>query len=51
MIKTIHEYDPDAFDATINEFEKTHKVFATQTHVNRNEGMRTLFTAVIFYKE
>jgi hypothetical protein len=57
MIRTITETDPIEFDARVNQFERetTYKsgvsrVFATQTHVLRNEGMSTLYVAVIFYK-
>lgn len=50
MIKTITDTDIEAFDAHVNAFEKTHSVFATQTHVLRNEGMKTEYVAVVFYR-
>lgn len=51
MIKTITSDDPEEFDTKVNIFEKTHAVFATQTHISRVEGMHTLYVAVIFYRQ
>ena len=50
MIKTITETDPLEFDAAVNEFERSHQVYATQTHILRNEGMSNLYVAVIYYR-
>lgn len=58
MIKTITSTDPEEFDKLVNTFETTttyktgvSRVFATQTHVNMLEGHKTVFTAIIFYRE
>lgn len=56
MIKTITAHTKEDFDDKVNAFEKEEiyktgvsRVFATQTHVLRNEGMSTEYIAVIFY--
>lgn len=51
MIKTFEATSPEELDAYCNEFEQKFQVFATQTHVLRNEGMKTLYIAVLFYKK
>lgn len=52
MIKTILSFDDIAeLDAAVNEFEKTHNVFATQTDMILQASGNILHKATIFYKE
>ena len=50
MIKTIIADNAQDFDDQVNMWESSHNVFATQTHVSRDPGMVTQYTAVIFYR-
>ena len=53
-VKIIREKDPDAFEKTINDFNTTHKVKATQTHIitkNFIDGSSLIiFYAVLYYE-
>jgi hypothetical protein len=54
-IKTFECPDKESFDTLVNEFEKNHQVFATQTHVTPivEDGSTTkfIYVAVVFYRE
>ena len=45
-IKTITSDDPKQFDEKVNTFCENNEVFATQTHVTKND----ILVAVCFYK-
>lgn len=61
MIKIIEAENAEEFEAKINAFEEAvgsagnswvaPGIYATQTHILRNEGMITKFVAVIFYRK
>ena len=48
MHKVIEHENVVDFERELNEFGKTHQVFATQTHVNVL-GTSMIYTAVIYY--
>lgn len=53
MIKTIEEQNIEEFDKKVNDFEKNHQVFATQTHITPIQtigGVQVLYSAIIFYR-
>jgi hypothetical protein len=50
MIKTIVNGIPEELDKQVNEFEKSHNVFATQTSFIEFKGS-LIFKATLFYKE
>lgn len=49
-IKIITGAVPETVANEVNEFCRTHSVFATQTHVTPDEGAFK-FTAYLFYRE
>jgi hypothetical protein len=52
MIKTIKHTDPTVFDQLVNDFEKQHSCFATQTHITHNSITEKIeYIAIIFYRE
>jgi hypothetical protein len=61
MIKMIEADTAEEFENKINAFEKVKGsagsswtapgIYATQTHILRNEGLVTKYIAVLFYRE
>jgi hypothetical protein len=49
-IHLIESADPIRAVEAVNAFEKTHNVFATQSHVTHN-GSFPVYTFIVFYKE
>lgn len=54
-VKTFEAPTREAFDTLVNEFEKNHQVFATQTHVTpiieNGNTVKFFYGATVFYKE
>lgn len=49
-MKTYEANSPEELDNYCNAFNEKFNVRFTQTHVLRNEGMKNLYIAIIFYE-